>query len=189
MAEACTPASSVGNAPGTKDKECPFCQHLFTSSSLGRHLDLYIREKNPKPPDDKHDVQEIRKLRRNITRRQARNSRQRGNVSPTSLKAIPLQDQHSPMLPKSHPNGRKMDPEFFRTYVNQVHWHATGVINDLPPTPQTDQQMWGSKRNPTLKTNVKDEIYRKQEYLEVLDQGRAAELALKEVLESVKAAK
>jgi protein-disulfide isomerase len=28
-----------------KDRNCPFCNQAFTSSSLGRHLDLYIKPK------------------------------------------------------------------------------------------------------------------------------------------------
>lgn len=52
-----------------KDKTCPFCGQSFTSSSLGRHLDLFIRAKNPKAPDGKHNVEEIRKMRETITRR------------------------------------------------------------------------------------------------------------------------
>ncbi|KAJ4321447.1 hypothetical protein N0V94_002880, partial [Neodidymelliopsis sp. IMI 364377] len=57
-----------------KDKNCPFCGQAFTSSSLGRHLDLYIRSKNPKAADGIHLVDEIRKLRGGITRRQAKGS-------------------------------------------------------------------------------------------------------------------
>jgi len=63
-----------GKAGAPKDKQCPFCNQPFTSSSLGRHLDLYIKEKNPKPADGIHHVDEIRKLRGGITRRQPRNS-------------------------------------------------------------------------------------------------------------------
>ncbi|CAI6331784.1 unnamed protein product [Periconia digitata] len=55
-----------------KDKNCPFCGQAFTSSSLGRHLDLYIRPKNPKPSDGLHIVEEIRKIRGGITRRQVK---------------------------------------------------------------------------------------------------------------------
>lgn len=52
-----------GAAKSAKDRACPFCGQAFTSSSLGRHLDLYIKPKNPKPADGVHDVDEIRKLR------------------------------------------------------------------------------------------------------------------------------
>ncbi|KAI9829176.1 MAG: hypothetical protein M1832_000199, partial [Thelocarpon impressellum] len=77
-------------APAPKDKLCPYCGQAFTSSSLGRHLDLYIKEKNAKPPDGVHDVDEIRKSRGGITRRQARNSSVRGGSS------TPARSKHSP---------------------------------------------------------------------------------------------
>ncbi|KAG9577909.1 hypothetical protein KCV04_g23778, partial [Aureobasidium melanogenum] len=57
-----------------KDRNCPFCNQAFTSSSLGRHLDLYIKPKNPKPADGIHDVEKIKVMRGGITRRQPRNS-------------------------------------------------------------------------------------------------------------------
>ena len=53
-----------------KDRACEWCNQLFTSSSLGRHYDSFI--KKAKEPDGVHDVDEIRKLRENITRRTAR---------------------------------------------------------------------------------------------------------------------
>ena len=49
-----------GATKSTKDRACPFCGQAFTSSSLGRHLDLYIKPKNPNPADGVHDVDEIR---------------------------------------------------------------------------------------------------------------------------------
>lgn len=59
------------NTPkAAKDKECPYCRQAFTSSSLGRHLDLYIKPRNPKKPDGIHDVEEIRRTRGGVTRRQ-----------------------------------------------------------------------------------------------------------------------
>ena len=33
------------NTKAPKDRNCPFCNQAFTSSSLGRHLDLYIKPK------------------------------------------------------------------------------------------------------------------------------------------------
>ena len=50
----------------------------FTSSSLGRHLDLYIKPQNAKPADGIHNVEEIKRVRGNVTRRQARDSLERG---------------------------------------------------------------------------------------------------------------
>lgn len=75
--ESSTPRSTTTETPqlkAAKDKNCPFCGQAFTSSSLGRHLDLYIRPKNPKTADGIHLVDEIRKLRGGITRRQAKGS-------------------------------------------------------------------------------------------------------------------
>jgi hypothetical protein len=74
--EGATPRSSTETPQlkAAKDKNCPFCGQAFTSSSLGRHLDLYIRPKNPKTADGIHLVDEIRKLRGGITRRQAKGS-------------------------------------------------------------------------------------------------------------------
>src|SRR5213083_1093542 len=81
MAESSGRNDDAGTTKAPKDKNCPYCQQAFTSSSLGRHLDLYIKEKNPKPPDGIHDVEAIRKLRGNITRRQPRNSLARRDAS------------------------------------------------------------------------------------------------------------
>ncbi|KAH7176042.1 hypothetical protein EDB81DRAFT_874859 [Dactylonectria macrodidyma] len=64
VADSTTPKGGV-----PKDKTCPYCGQAFTSSSLSRHLDLYIKEKNPKAPDGIHDADAIRKLREGITRR------------------------------------------------------------------------------------------------------------------------
>lgn len=104
-----------------KDRACPYCQQAFTSSSLGRHLDLYIKSKNPKPPDGVHDVDEIRRIRGNITRRQPRNSgmkRERsadgegrgdshdGSMSPepVEVRSVPTRDAAVPqMIARSQP--------------------------------------------------------------------------------------
>ncbi|PVH95047.1 hypothetical protein DM02DRAFT_645556 [Periconia macrospinosa] len=75
-----TPRPPSSSLKTPKDKNCPFCGQAFTSSSLGRHLDLYIRPKNPKPSDGLHIVDEIRKIRGGITRRQVKGplKRERG---------------------------------------------------------------------------------------------------------------
>lgn len=70
-----------------KDRCCPYCGQSFTSSSLGRHLDLYIKDKNPKAPDGLHNVDEIRKLRGSITRRQPRRGTRRGSSAPRDSQA------------------------------------------------------------------------------------------------------
>jgi len=76
-----------GTSKAPKDKHCPYCGQSFTSSSLGRHLDLYIKNKNPKAPDGLHNVEEIRKLRSSITRRQPRGGVRRDSSAPRDSQA------------------------------------------------------------------------------------------------------
>lgn len=189
MAESATPNSTVGKHPSTKDKRCPFCHQTFTSSSLGRHLDLYIREKNAKPPDDVHDVEEIRKIRAGITRRQARSSTKRDASTPSSTKATPQREQQSPPSHKIHTDATTDDGRIVKTYWNTANWQATGVINDLPPTPREDQVAQFQRRTISRRASVKEDLTRRQTGLDERDRGQAAELALKEVLESLKAAR
>ncbi|KAI4216974.1 MAG: hypothetical protein LQ351_000923 [Letrouitia transgressa] len=189
-APAASPASNADSAkkPAVKDSKCPFCGTFFTSSSLGRHLDLWIKEKNPKAPDDVHNIEEIRKLRGNVTRRQARsNVARRDGSTPSSSKPTPIRDQRSPSdaLYSSTVDATEGGP--FRTNVNRPNWQATGVINGLPPFSREGLSQVDGKRN-VPKSSVKSEIVRKQHALEESDRALAAELALKEVLESVRAA-
>jgi hypothetical protein len=66
------PQSSATQSNALKDRKCTFCRQTFTSSALGRHLDLYIRSKNPAKPDGIHLVDKILELRGGIKRRQAK---------------------------------------------------------------------------------------------------------------------
>ncbi|KZF22523.1 hypothetical protein L228DRAFT_282633 [Xylona heveae TC161] len=159
---------SIASAP--KDKRCPFCQQAFTSSSLGRHLDLYIKEKNPKAPDGVHDVDEIRKLRERITRRQPRNSAKRDASTPSATRPLASEEAQSPS------SGRP----FLRLKLNELDWHATGVMRDLPPTKEDDSR-WRHVQQ-------KSDLEMRRKVMEEKDNARAAELALREVLASVKAA-
>lgn len=194
MAEnnATTPGSSTAKAPAIKDKECQYCHQAFTSSSLGRHLDLYIREKNAKPPDDIHNVEEIRRLRGNVTRRQARTSSdKRDGSTPSSSKPTPFRDQGSPSVPggitKNHQEPQQSEGEHIRTFLNRPNWQSTGVINELPSL--GDHTPYPKIHSPSRKTSVKEDITQKRNLLEERDRARAAELALKEVLDNVKAAR
>ena len=74
-----------------------------------------------------------------------------------------------------------------RTYLNKPNWQSTGVINNIPPT--ADHPIYVRKQSPSRRASVKEEIMHKQNILEERDRARAAELALLEVLDSVKAAK
>lgn len=146
---------SKNSAP--KDKNCPFCNQAFTSSSLGRHLDLYIKDRNPKAADGIHIVDEIRKIRGGITRRQPRNSTSKTEDStPTgtpggSERRSPHMD--SDMTGSDTPSLRRGDaaamnimcmsrgvpghiqntrrPNFV---VNGGTWESTGVMNHIPQT-------------------------------------------------------
>lgn len=203
-----------GKAGAPKDKSCPFCHQAFTSSSLGRHLDLYIKEKNPKPADGVHDVDEIRKLRGGITRRQPRNSTSRREDS-TPAGTPGAQERRSP-APESEVGGKRSPnlrresgaadmfnhngrPQF---QINQASWEATGVMNNIPMTRNGGSvQSWdgedrdgirrpeGRNRSVSKQTLAKTTFEQKQKMIEALDNAKAAELALRELMGSLRAAK
>ncbi|KAK5011296.1 hypothetical protein LTR28_004116 [Elasticomyces elasticus] len=217
---ASTPSSAVpatnAKPPAVKDRNCPFCNQAFTSSSLGRHLDLYIRPKNPKPSDGVHDFDAIRKLRASITRRQARaslrgsqaSSEQRtsdgaaveyntrvgageeSEVGRAGALAASIDDMKSPV--NFH------DGERVRTRLNAANWQATGVINNLPPRFADDADTNAAavsdpRHNSSAFRGGRSDAQRGQtdtaKMLEELEVGRAAVLALKEVLGSMDAAR
>ena len=185
---AATPGSSTSKPPATKDKACPYCHQQFTSSSLGRHLDLYIKDKNAKPSDDVHNVEEIKRLRGNVTRRQARTSSgKRAGSTPSSSKPTPFRDQRSPSIQECYATAGHANEERTRTFLNRATWHQTGVINDLPAVGEGTPYV--RRLSPSRRVSTRNEITHKQNATEERDRVRAAELALQEVLESVKAAK
>lgn len=152
-----------------KDKRCRYCHQLFTSSSLGRHLDQYLFKKKP---DGIHDVDEIRRLRSGITRRTARGANKQASPDTTGKKHTP--DPHTVPPLQLNPKGGKG----FRVFLNQPSWQATGVINDIPnstPVSQLRIPTTSLERFNTL-TDSNPET------------ARALELALREVLDSIKAA-
>lgn len=213
-ASASSPSSTAPTANGTngsglptkapKDKKCPFCGQAFTSSSLGRHLDLYIKPKNPKPPDGVHDVEKIRSMRGGITRRQPRvsikgrneeeqrsesNTPARMSIGGQSWAADAREDSRKSFderdtavqSPVSHRNGEKVNMIF-----NRMNWQSTGVINDLPPR-QVDGSVSGLSSIAPGQQKVDEESIRR--LAEEREIGKAAELALREVLGSVEAAR
>jgi hypothetical protein len=201
-----------GKTGAPKDKSCPFCHQAFTSSSLGRHLDLYIKEKNPKAADGIHDVDEIRKLRGGITRRQPRNMSSRREDSTPAGTPSAL-ERRSP-APESE-NGGKGSPQLRKEggvadifnhngkpqfHINQASWEATGVINNIPTTRNgRPVQSWdpedgirrseGRNRSVSKQMLAKTTFEQKQKMMEALDNAKAAELALRELLGSLRAAK
>lgn len=182
--------STPARTPAPKDKHCPYCDQLFTSSSLGRHLDLYIKEKNPKPPDGIHDIEEIRKLRGGITRRSARSSSvKRESLTPAHPKPPSVaSSQRSPSDASSHqlhPVAQDKPP--FRN-VNEAGWQHTGMIRDIPSASNDTLSRLDARRDSVRRYNVKSGVEHKERVRDALDQGRAAELALREVLDSLKIA-
>ncbi|KAI1387991.1 uncharacterized protein F4822DRAFT_430741 [Hypoxylon trugodes] len=205
---ASTSAAAAADSPGgtkgsaAKDRSCPYCGQAFTSSSLGRHLDLYIKEKNPKAPDGVHDVDAIRKMRGSITRRQPRGSLARRDAStpgtPTTSRRSPALDSgvKQPSIPKE---GQYVVDNQIPKYPFQFSWQATGVINDIPePNGDTrsnpdDGNGQDSRRLPMQRapsrTAQKSQLDARQKLSDAMDTARAAELALRELLSSWRAAK
>ncbi|KAI9818940.1 MAG: hypothetical protein M1827_007762 [Pycnora praestabilis] len=189
-----TESGTPGKLPATKDKQCPYCGQPFTSSSLGRHLDLYIKEKNPKPPDGIHNIDEIRKSRGGITRRQARNSsvgtKRENSMTPAAAtstsRAHSIDEQRSPSI------GRPSVEHKVRTRFNEANWQATGVINHIPPAQRDNGRdpppRFEGRRESNRRWQAKSGWEQKQKMGEERDEARAAELALREVLGSIKAA-
>ena len=215
ITSASTPNSTAGDAGGlkaAKDRSCPFCGQAFTSSSLGRHLDLYIKPKNPKPADGVHDVDEIKKLRGGITRRQPRTSLKvstdddEGSRRNSSGWSNPSTGKHKKGDSKVTDQSQVNSPESAKeskggVFMNAPGWEATGVINDLPArsssrnqtsTPTGQAQRLQEMRRDNAGNRIErpdyatSEVWKLQESAEV---GRAAEMALREVLSSLEAAR
>jgi hypothetical protein len=195
-----------------KDRACPFCGQAFTSSSLGRHLDLYIKPKNPKPADGVHNVDEIRKLRGGITRRQPRNSMKGGSSRRDGSVETPDGTSRPNRLLKEASNAGRtnestpaVSPVLARegsghgVFVNVPSWQSTGVINNIPPRapprPNVDASATGQAqrvqemRRDTASGQPMQRPGDAQKAQEQAEIGRAAEMALREVLGSLQAAR
>lgn len=186
---AASPGSTAdsGKKSAVKNTRCKYCGTPFTTSSLGRHLDLYIREKNPKPPDGIHDVDEIRQMRGNVTRRHAKSSAKREGSTPSQSKATPGRDQSSPSNAIPPSGSSRMNGSHVNTQLNCAAWQATGVINGLPSVPRRSPSRSISRTEGPRSTRLT--IALKEAAMEERDRALAVELALKEVLGSLKAAK
>ncbi|KAM0542452.1 hypothetical protein ACHAPJ_012762 [Fusarium lateritium] len=199
-----TADSGTPKAGAPKDKSCPFCGQAFTSSSLGRHLDLYIKEKNPKPPDGVHDVDAIKKLRGGITRRQPRGSLggRRETSTPVGTpkgpaqKDTPIPENDDFRSAISKDNQLVVDSTMKYSTPFQPTWEATGVMNDIPKRGswESDAAPEPPKRPGMQRTVSKQAIQKaqfdvKQKLSDAMDTARAAELALRELLSSWRAAK
>lgn len=199
MAESSNQPSGTPKAPAPKDKSCPYCHQAFTSSSLGRHLDLYIKGENPKAPDGVHNVDEIRKLRGSVTRRQPRGpSRRRSKLAsvdtPTggSKRSPVSEDAESSM---KSPLSQRDTPQFGRRHLWNMPWEATGVINDIGEAgkrTEGDEETEGTRPGPQRAANrqaLKQQLDVRQRIQDARDTARAAELALRELIGSWRAAK
>ncbi|QUC16447.1 uncharacterized protein UV8b_00688 [Ustilaginoidea virens] len=216
MATAMAPPDSESTTPGKtsapKDKSCPFCSQAFTSSSLGRHLDLYIRPKNPKPSDGVHDVEAIRKLRGAITRRQPRGSLSArkgstpaGTPRPTTKREPSSHGNHplgttALMPPRDGPHA--MTSTTPSKFVFVPRWEATGVMRsrrsldkEAAAAAAAAAAGGGRAKQPEMQTTMsrqvvhKSQLDMKQKLSDAVDTARAAELALRELLGSWRAAK
>lgn len=174
-------APNISGLSAPKNKQCPFCHESFTSSSLGRHLDLYIREKNPKPADGLHDVDKIHEIRSAITRRQPRRSTRAFDSANTPNTSISQTD--NPHNNLTSPYGLHTNDKQSKWAFNKPTWEATGVITDLPPTPTL-----GMNHNLQENSSRNGAILRKR-MREDRTRLRATELALQELLDSVNSAK
>ena len=186
-----------------KDRNCPYCHQAFTSSSLGRHLDLYIKPKNPKPPDGIHNVEEIRNMRSSITRRQARTpslkkqqaeAQRIEHINTTAAQNSTvrqiLENTESGRSMHSPSTGDSQPQKNFGLLLNRAHWLATGVINDLPPRQDPLQAVRPAPpRENARGTSSKTELEAQHRLTDQLEKGKAADLALKEVLHIVMEAK
>ncbi|RAQ99509.1 P-loop containing nucleoside triphosphate hydrolase protein [Stemphylium lycopersici] len=169
-----------------KDKNCPFCGQAFTSSSLGRHLDLYIRAKNPKAPDGVHNVDEIRKLRGGITRRQAKGSvstprrDDSGTSTPANKKRIASEDS-SMLVQSPEEDDEPLEVGKTRGQFKDVSWgggHRPSRLATKTPDPRRDAS----------RQTRKADLDQRQKTSEEIEIANATEMALRELLKSVREA-
>ncbi|GES63554.1 amidase signature-domain-containing protein [Aspergillus terreus] len=172
--------TSAAKNPAIKDRKCQYCHQAFTSSSLGRHLDQFLFKKKP---DGVHDVEEIRRIRSGITRRQARTSSAKRDTPERATGKGHLDTYNA-----GESSGKSRDG--VRMMFNTPTWHATGVINDIPNPSQAQDHLgsrFASSQSRTGSLNLPDYASRGATANNP-DTTRALELALREVLDNIKAA-
>lgn len=192
--------NNEGTTKAPKDKNCPYCGQAFTSSSLGRHLDLYIKSKNPKAPDGLHDVDEIRKLRGGITRRQPRGGGRRDNSDPRSShagsKRSPAASEADSVSVRSP--GTPIEVQFAMNPANGLVTHAQcgkrpqllTIRFDVADTHTGLEAVKSpASRRVFTRQMIKSSLDAKQRFQDALDTARASELALREMIGSWRAAK
>ena len=198
MAEASSRSGSA-TLKAPKDKSCPYCHQPFTSSSLGRHLDLYIKERNPKAPDGIHDVDEIRKIRCGVTRRHPRRSLAPRETSasvgtPTAtLRKSPASDYaeswsiKSPISQKegqaAEGAGRKALPLGRDISASGRDEVKSDEGDDVTKSPRQARKVVANRQA------LKQQHEARKRYQHAMDTARASELALREIIGSLRATK
>jgi hypothetical protein len=165
-----------------KDRKCQYCDQAFTSSSLGRHLDQFLFKKKP---DGVHDVEEIRRIRSGITRRQARTASGKRDDSPDSVQKKGPSDTYA-----TGESSTKSRDAPVRMMFNTPTWHATGVINDIP-NPNPSRPLEGPRVTPSQSRSASLQLpdyASRGATANNPDTMKALELALREVLDNIKAA-
>lgn len=173
-------SSSKAANQSAKDRTCQYCNQSFTSSSLGRHLDQFLFKKKP---DGIHDVEEIRRIRSGITRRQARTASGRREDSPESTQKKGPSDAYA-----TGESSTKSRDAPVRMMFNTPTWHATGVINDIPnPSRTLEGPHVAPSQSRSASLQLPDYASRGATANNP-DTMKALELALREVLDNIKAA-
>lgn len=188
-------SSAARKIHAPNDRRCQYCQHHFTSSSLGRHLDQFLFRKKP---DGIHDVEEIRRLRGSITRRTAKASakakqdRERCHSTPQTTPPV---DQRSP-AGNINVDLNATPVDGYRVRVNAPNWQSTGVINGLPgpstvePASENVNPTTGKRIYSSIETAAaKDILGLRGDLGYEKETTRALELALREVLDCIQAAR
>ncbi len=202
--------SNTGTPKAVKDRKCPYCNQAFTSSSLGRHLDLYIKPKNPKVPDGVHDVDEIRKLRGGITRRQPKKGSVSRRATSTSIGTPNAACKSSPpsedgdvttvRSPLSHNDAGQQPESSRRKLPSHSPWGLRGTTSGIA-TIDGGEGMANDERGSTEMSKqvptgravnrqaLKQQHEARQRIQDALDTAKASELALRELIGSWRAAK
>lgn len=66
---------------------------------------------------------------------------------------------------------------------NKPGWEVTGVMNDLPPRTEARPQ---SRKGSTKREHQKADLDQRHKVMEELETGRAAQLALRELVDTVR---
>ena len=180
---------AASKTPAVKDKTCPYCHQHFTSSSLGRHLDQYLHKKKP---DGIHNIEEIRKQRGGITRRTARHgSSKHDREGSHATGASPSEAHGTPPAGVDLLNGAPAGG--LKTLFNQANWQSTGVMSQLDihnasqaSTPAGVKRPWSAYE---AGQRALDTPGSRPDAAPDKDSIRALELSLREVLDSLQAAK